>query len=77
MKLVKYGNTIENINLIHDKAKAKKDGVYTFRGLVYRVKSGRFTHYVYGQDVIERFGNFDVTIGSINRNNARKTLASI
>lgn len=61
---VKYGLTIENINLIHDKAKTKRDGVYSFRGILYRVKNGRFTHYGYRNEIVERAGNFDVPIGT-------------
>lgn len=73
--MVKYGPTIENINLIHDKAKTKQDGVYSFRGLLYRVKKGRFTHYAYRNEIIERAGNFDVPIGTTLH--ARKMLAGL
>ena len=59
----KYGPTIENINLLHNKAKSKKDGVYSFRGLLYRVKNGRFTHFAHRNEVFERSGYFNVTLG--------------
>lgn len=62
--MVKYGPTIENLNAIHDKAKGKKDGVYSFRGLEYRVENGRFTHFAHGGRVFERAGNFNVEIGA-------------
>ena len=38
-----YGLTTENEEIILLKAKSKKDGVYTFRGVSYRVKSGAVT----------------------------------
>lgn len=76
---MKYGPTIENLNLIHDKAKDKKDGVYSFRGLDYRVKGGRFTHYAYRGKVVERAGNFNVDIGSYSgySDDAKKALRQI
>jgi len=61
---VKNGPTLENINMIHDKAKKKKDGVYSFRGLLYRVKDCRFTHYCYRREIFERSGYFNVYLGS-------------
>lgn len=73
--MVKNGATIDNINLIHDKAKTKKDGVYSFRGLLYRVKNGRFTHFSHYHEIFERTGNFNVSLGHTNY--PRKMLSNL
>lgn len=76
--MINYGPTIENINLIVDKAKSKADGVFTFRGVEYLVKDGRFTHYATGGKIYERCGFFVVQIGSYEyRSDARKLLKGI
>ena len=59
---VKYGLTIENQNLIIDKAKDKRDGVYTFRGVSYRVRGGKVTHFCDGKHILQPFGNFNVIL---------------
>ena len=41
---MRYGATPENMEMISEKAIDKKDGVYRFRGVVYRVESSRVTH---------------------------------
>jgi len=61
---VKYGYDINNCNLAIDKAKTKKDGVYTFRGFLYRVLKCRITHIASKGKILERYGNFDVEVGS-------------
>lgn len=63
LNMVKNGPTMENLDLLHDKAKLKKDGVYSFRCILYRVKNGRFTHFSYRNEILERCGNFNVSIG--------------
>jgi len=61
--MVQYGLTIENEKLILEKAKEKKNGVYTLRGVVYRVKDKYVTHFAtYGQ-IIERVCGFNCIIG--------------
>ena len=74
--MIKFGPTIENINLLHDKAKTKRDGVYLFRGLAYRVKDKRFTHYAYNGEILERAGSFNVELGqySGSSDDAKKAL---
>lgn len=62
--MVKYGPTIENLNAIHVKAEGKKDGIYSFRGLEYRIRGGKFTHFAHGGKVMECAGNFNVEIGT-------------
>jgi len=72
---MKDGPTIENINLINEKARLKMDGVYSFRCLLYRVKDHRFTHFSYHREILERAGNFNVSIGfSINPRKALEAL---
>jgi hypothetical protein len=61
--MVTYGPTIANLNEISGRCINKKDGVYQFRGLAYRVKGGRFTHFAHNGTVCERAGNFNVEIG--------------
>ncbi|AUR86353.1 hypothetical protein NVP1084O_146 [Vibrio phage 1.084.O._10N.261.49.F5] len=39
-----YGTTIENVNKVIEKAKTKNDGVFTYRGLIYKVKGNRVRH---------------------------------
>ena len=72
--------TIENCDLIKEKAKTKNDGVYTIRGILYRVKNNKVTHYATSGAVYENFGGFTCNVGSYNaldRDKARKMLKSI
>lgn len=62
--MVKYGLTGENQNLIIEKAKAKKDGVYEFRGVAYRVRGGKVTHFAADYKILAGFGAFNVVVGS-------------
>lgn len=61
---VKYGYTPENCLLISEKAKNKKNGVYEFRGVAYRVKENKVTHIAYSGQILERYGNFNVEVGT-------------
>lgn len=60
---MQYGPTIENVALIVQKAKDKNNGVYMFRGVVYRVVDHRVTHIASNGKVMERCGYFNVVIG--------------
>lgn len=77
--VVKYGPTPENLNAIHGKAKDKNDGVYSFRGIVYRVSGGEFTHFAHNGRVLGRAGNFNVGIGFYSGypDDAKKLLKAI
>lgn len=55
--------TIENRQAIEAKAKTRNDGVYTFRGIAYRVRKNRVTHFAYNGEVLEPCGNFSVVVG--------------
>ena len=61
--MVTYGPTVTNLNLIHEKASSRADGVYAFRGVLYLVQSGHFTYYAHAGEVLRRAGFFDVQIG--------------
>lgn len=63
-ELVSWGeNTIENINYLIEKAKSKKDGAYSSRGIVYRVANNKVTHYGCNGKIYERCGHFVVQVG--------------
>lgn len=76
---MQHGLTIENNNLILDKAKSKKDGCYKFRGVSYRVRSGKVTHFAIDGQVLENFMGFNVIIGecSVFSDEAHKQLKAI
>jgi hypothetical protein len=65
---IRYGRTPENMDLILHKAKSRKDGVYTFRGVMYRVIDNfpRFhaCRNISDSTVYETAFGFDVAIGS-------------
>ena len=73
--MVTYGLTIDNANEIIQKAKGKKDGYYSFRGVGYRVKDGQATHFATGGRILENFGSFNVEVGrydyQFNRNEGK------
>lgn len=77
--MIKYGLTIENQKLISSKAKSKNNGVYQFRGVVYRVLDGDVTHYAACGDIMERAHGFNVIVGSYpgGENDAKKILRAI
>lgn len=64
--MVQHGLTIENEKYIIEKAKAKKDGVYQARGVSYRVRDGRVTHYAHGGKVLERVCGFNCVVGGFS-----------
>lgn len=58
------GLTIELQNLVNERAKSKKDGIYNFRGCSYRVRDNRVTHYAYGGKILMSYGAFNVQVGT-------------
>lgn len=73
-----YGLTIENQNTINDKAKEKKDGCYSFRGVAYRVRNGKVTHLACNGEIVQPFGAFNVVVGTYkDLYNALKVLKTI
>lgn len=74
---------IVNQNLIADKAKTQKDGIYRVRGVMYRVKDNRATHFAtVNGEVVMASGHFNVGVGSFEggmgwEDKAKKILKSI
>ena len=59
-----YGTTIENCHAAKDKATQKKDGAYSYRGLIYVVKDGKITHFAAYGSIYFNAGAFLVFAGS-------------
>lgn len=76
---MEYGLNTENARLISEKAKSKKDGVYKFRGVLYKVKNNYVTHYFYNGEFLQRYGAFNVLIKKLScyKDQAVKILKSI
>ena len=80
---VEYGMTIENLILIQEKAELKNNGVYSFRGVKYRVAQGVATHLAYQGKIYQVFGAFVSCVGNyeyhggIDSSEAKKALIAI
>jgi len=78
---IQYGLTMDNQSSIIEKAKTKKDGVYKFRGVAYRVVNNHARFFASNCEVIEMCYGFNAIIGryerDINQENAVKVLKSI
>ena len=65
---------VENINHINSLAKSKKDGVFKVRGIGYRVRNGKVTHYHCisngKHEVRQNAGHFVVPIGEFDKSEA-------
>ena len=58
--------TIDETNLLHEKAKTRKDGIYSFRGNLYVVKDKSFIAFAnYCGECYQRMGAFNVQIGKV------------
>jgi hypothetical protein len=55
--------TFDNIEVIQKKAKTKENGCYTMRGILYRVRDGKVTHYGCEGSIQECLGHFTTTVG--------------
>ena len=73
------GITITNINYIIGKSKSKKDGVYTARGLSYRVINKNCKYIAYNQKVYQYAYGFLSIIGECGfyKSEEKKALLSI
>ena len=75
--------TIENQNAINQRAKSRKNGVYEFRGILFRVKDFSATHFAVRGEILEQYGHFNALVGSYDntkydaRDTAKKLLKSI
>jgi hypothetical protein len=59
--------TVDETNLLVKKAKNKKDGVYSFRGNLWAVKSNMFLAFINNRgEVLQRFGAFNTQIGDFS-----------
>jgi hypothetical protein len=57
----------DELNIIHEKAKTKNTGVYSFRGNLYAVKDGHFLAFVNLKgEVLRRAGSFNLLIGNLS-----------
>ena len=63
------------INLLHEKAKIRKDGIYSFRGNMWVVKDNKFVAFAdYSGNCYQRFGFFNSLIGKVERYNRKQKL---
>ncbi len=63
-----------NVNLIIDKSESKPDGIYSFRGILFKVKGGKVTHYATDGKILQAMGRFNTQIGSYATNAEAKTI---
>jgi len=62
---VQYGElNSDNVNLIIDKARDKADGIYSFRGIMFKVRNGGVTHWAAGGIILQAMGRFNTQVGS-------------
>jgi len=56
--------TVKELNILHEKAPLKKDGIYSYRGILWAVKKGKFVAYVNQHgEVLLRMGAFNASMG--------------
>jgi len=71
---ITYGElTQDNVNLIIDKAKSKNDGIYSFRGILFKVRDGKVTNYACGGKIFAGVGAFVTPVGSYNTSTEAKS----
>ena len=67
--------TIEEINILNEKAESRKNGVYSFRGYLWAVKDNKFVAFAdYFGNCYQRFGLFNAFIGEVKRYDRKKKL---
>jgi len=67
--------TIDETNLLHDKAQKRADGVYSFRGHYWVVKDNKFIAFSnYCGECFQRMGSFNIQIGKVERYDIKKKL---
>jgi len=70
--------TIQETNLLHAKAKTRKDGVYSFRGNLWAVKNGHFIAFsTHLGDCYQCFGSFNVYLGRVEIYNRKQKLIEL
>lgn len=69
---------IVNQNAIVDRAVALKDGIFSFRGIIFRVRNGKATHFAARGDIVAGFGHFNTVVGHYaNDQEAKRLLKNI
>jgi len=67
--------TIDETNFLHEKAKSKNDGIYSFRGYLYVVKDNNFIAFAnYFGECYQRMGSFNVKIGKVEKYDRKQKL---
>ena len=70
--------TLDNCLAIKQKAKTKQDGVYTFRGIGYRIQNNFVTHYATKNEILLNAGNFVTIVGQYDtREDGQKLLKGL
>ncbi len=64
---MEYGVNIANQHAVDEKAKTKADGIYSFRGVMYRVRDKKVTHFACCRtgNVYVEMGRFNVIVGHV------------
>ena len=66
---------IDEVNILHEKAKDRKDGIYSYRGNLWVVKNNRFVAYAdYSGKCFQIMGMFTVCIGETDRYKRKELL---
>ena len=66
--------TRDNANLIIGKAEGKADGIYSFRGIMFRVRDGKVTHYAGAGKILAGYGAVVSQVGSYDCAPEAKTI---
>lgn len=67
--------TVDKTNLLHERAKTKNDGVYSYQGDFYVVKDNKFIAFSnYRGSCYQRMGLVNVFIGKVERYDRKKEL---
>ena len=64
----------DNVNLIIDKSESKPDGIYSFRGILFKVTGGKVTHYATDGKILQAMGRFNTQIGSYDSSSQAKSI---
>lgn len=67
--------TIDETNFLHEKAKTRKDGVYSYRGNLWVVKDNKFIAFAnHFGECYQRYGAFNTQIGKVDRYDRKQKL---
>lgn len=69
---------IVNQNAIVDRAQTLKDGLFSFRGIIFRVCNGKATHFATRGEIVAGIGHFNTVVGHYaNDQEAKRLLKNI